>query len=238
MKRTSRKPSNLSESLQRHLNVYALAAIAAGVGTAQAKVIYTKTDKRIPAGGYHLTLNKNGVPDFTIYWNFNGYGYMLIEPSKKEHSNMVVGGALYSNRSHHKFDSYAAYALSSGASVGESAKLQPKHSVMYERIFSCTPNGSVCTVGQWFRTGSKYLGLMFHIKGAVHYGWARISWYPNHSSCGNQVFKGGCYKVTGYAYESVAGQSIMTGQTEDDVRPEPSSLGALAAGVAGRNERK
>ena len=72
---------------------------------------------------------------------------------------------------------------------------------------------------------------MFHIKGEVHYGWARISWYPNHSSCGNQVHKGGCYKLLDYAYESVAGQSIMTGQTQDDVRTGPGSLGHLAAGV-------
>jgi hypothetical protein len=32
MNRPSRKPSTLSESLQRHLNAYALAASAAGVG--------------------------------------------------------------------------------------------------------------------------------------------------------------------------------------------------------------
>jgi hypothetical protein len=53
MNRPSRKPSTLSESLQRHLNAYALAASAAGVGMsalaqpAEAKIVYTKTDVTI-----------------------------------------------------------------------------------------------------------------------------------------------------------------------------------------------
>ncbi len=240
MKRTSRKPSNLSESVQRRLNAYALAASAAGVGVlalvspADAKVMYTKVDKRIPGGyfgAYHLSLNNSKIVDFNLYWDFNG-GWMKVLPSKVEQSNMVLGGGLYSESHHRKFASNAAYALGPGVQVGQSAKFQPKHSSMYRGQSSCTSRGASCIVGSWFLAEKKYLGLMFHIKGAVHYGWARISWYPKHSSCGNQVYKGGCYKVTGYAYESIAGQSIMTGQTADGVRPESGSLGALAAGVS------
>jgi len=73
MKRTSRRPSKLSESLHRQLNSYALAASAAGVGVlavvqpAEAKVVYTPTHQAIRNNNsYHLDLNHDRITDFTI----------------------------------------------------------------------------------------------------------------------------------------------------------------------------
>jgi hypothetical protein len=54
MKRPLRKPSTLSESVQRHVNAYAMAATAAGVSMlaltqpAQARIVYTHANKRLP----------------------------------------------------------------------------------------------------------------------------------------------------------------------------------------------
>jgi len=73
MKRTSRKSSNLSGSLQRQLNTYALAASAAGVGAlalaqpAEAKIIYTPVHVVIGHGGvqeYDLHLAHSRAIDF------------------------------------------------------------------------------------------------------------------------------------------------------------------------------
>jgi hypothetical protein len=41
--------------------------------------------------------------------------------------------------------------------------------------------------------------------------------------------------LTGYAYETIPGKAIITGETKelDDSAPDPGSLGSLAAGAAG-----
>jgi hypothetical protein len=54
-----------------------------------------------------------------------------------------------------------------------------------------------------------YLGLNFQVNGQTHYGWARLSVLLH---CG----RGGCSYVvtlTGYAYETIAGNPILAGQT-------------------------
>jgi hypothetical protein len=68
----SRTPSKLSDSLRQQLNMYALAATAAGVGLlalaqlAEAKIIYTKTHHVIDDHNryYYLDLNHDGKADF------------------------------------------------------------------------------------------------------------------------------------------------------------------------------
>ncbi len=234
MKRTSRKTASLSESLQRHLNSYALAASATGVGvlavaqSAEAKIVYTPAHQRLYVG-YHLDLNHDGIPDFIINWNPNGFSSLFVLPSRKEPNNMVIGGPIYSNKSHRQFGSYGASALSLGVSVGQSAKFQPRHSEMFIRFRSCTSDGGSCTLGQWHKAENKYLGLMFHIRGEGHYGWARIT-YVDH--CGEKGRL--CYRITGYAYETIANKPIITGKTKrpDVITLQPGSLGALAAGVS------
>jgi hypothetical protein len=75
MKRSSRprKTADLSESVHQQLNMYVLAASAAGVGllalaqSAEAKIVYTKTHVVIGTNHvYALDLNHDGVVDFKI----------------------------------------------------------------------------------------------------------------------------------------------------------------------------
>src|SRR5437016_5527959 len=78
MKRTSwpRKPTHLSDSISRQLNMYTLAASAAGVGLvasgqqAEAKIIYTPTHKsldfRCPSCFLPIDLTNNGTSDFAL----------------------------------------------------------------------------------------------------------------------------------------------------------------------------
>src|SRR5579862_4564448 len=68
--RLPRKPFSLSSSLHHQLNLYAVAAGAAGMSMlaaskpAQAKIIYTKADERVFPFGLGLDLNNDGTRDF------------------------------------------------------------------------------------------------------------------------------------------------------------------------------
>jgi hypothetical protein len=67
------KPSNVRDSLQQHLHMYALAASAAGVSAlamaqpSEAKIIYTPVQVTTsPGQSYGLDLNQDGIVDFTV----------------------------------------------------------------------------------------------------------------------------------------------------------------------------
>jgi hypothetical protein len=238
MKRTSRKPSNLSSSLQRHLNAYALAASAAGVGMlalahpADAKVIYTPANKTLPKclfnrdrPCFRLDLNHDNIIDFRIPWFFDSKSAALsIRPAKYKTKNRIWGtlSSAVCTTTQHKHPLYVASALNSGVSLGpNSLKFQAKH----YKMWGVGHGGSgTCNWGQWYGV-QKYVGLMFYIKGNIHYGWARLdATFPKP-------------KLTGYAYETIPGKPIITGKTKgpDVITLERGSLGRLARGSAGRS---
>ena len=69
-----REKASLSESVQRHLNMYALAATAAGVGMmvptqpAGARIVYTPAHVAIGKNrSFLIDLNHDGMPDFGIH---------------------------------------------------------------------------------------------------------------------------------------------------------------------------
>ncbi len=139
-----------------------------------------------------------------------------------------------------------ASALVAGEQVGPKAVF-PK-SDYWMAMSSCSAS---CThEGQWFNVSRRYLGLKFVIKGKIHYAWARLNvhWGARKAT------------LTGYAYETIAGKSIITGKTkgrdDEDTEdsspdaslnnpipetPQPVSLGMLAFGAQGvalRRRRK
>jgi hypothetical protein len=89
--------------------------------------------------------------------------------------------------------------------------------------------------GYWDYGQARYLGVEFKISGKEHFGWAR--------------FKNSSYyaaALTGYAYETIANKSIITGKTKgpDDASVEesnattvpthqPATPGLLALGSLG-----
>ncbi len=234
MKRPLRRTSTLCESVQRHLDAYALAASAAGVSVlalaqpAQAKIVYTPANEVVPQCSRQsnlclkLDLNHDHIVDFTIPWFYDSKSAALsIIPAKNEPNNRIwgtVSPGVCSSTDQHKF--YVASALNSGVSIGpNSFKLQAKHYAMW----GVGHGGSTCEWGQWRSLKNKYVGLKFHVKGNVHYGWARLS-----------SVKSG-WKLTGYAYETVANKPIITGQTKgpDVITLKPGSIGRLALGSSG-----
>jgi len=230
-----RKTADLSDSVHHQLSKYALAAGAAGVSvlalspSSEAKIVYSPTDTTsiTPHHTIPLDLNHDVTIDFlfkdaSLYiYNGRDFGSLWVLPAHQ--ANKIQG---YSGSVLH----YAS-ALRAGVSIGPKGQFTPGPKIM-------AFNGSGSCLGPWgtAENQNRYLGLEFLIKGKVHFGWARLS-----VSCsGRQVFA----TLTGYAYETIPGKSIIAGTTKgpDDAEPtaalssshtpEP-TLGMLALGAPG-----
>jgi hypothetical protein len=233
MKRTSRTPSELSESLHQRLNMYALAASAAGVGllasadVAEARVIYTATHTPIPVfTPVPLDLNHDGINDMTFNLGTSTDATNL-RVSARQPTGFIgysasIGGGVASPLKRRVRVSVAS-ALKSGVRVGPKGDFRSPRAVMYVGYATITL-GSSFRVGPWANVKHRYLGVKFVIKGKKHYGWVRLT---TNLAIRNAV-------ITGYAYETIPNKSIIAGQTKgpDVVTVKPGSLGALAAGAS------
>ena len=85
-------------------------------------------------------------------------------------------------------------------------------------------SSDVGSLGSWVNVTNRYLGFKFKIRGATHYGWARLD-----VSVTNGTVVG---TLTGYAYETIPNKPIIAGKTKgpDVITVHPGSLGVLAAG--------
>jgi hypothetical protein len=242
MKRTSRKPSRLSESLQRILNSYALAASAAGVGIlalvqpSNAKVIYTPAQKRLPLNqDFFLDLNHDGTNDFEFHISASGKflppsatggEFACLSVSAQSSANGMVG--------YEKNGLGAASALRAGSSIGSKRHFVGR-SVNVALAGVETIQGMSGYFGLWENGGKgvrrRYLGVKFLINGATHYGWARMNvraYFDNNGLATVHAL------LTGYAYETIPNKPIIAGKTTglDVVTIQPASLGHLAQGAA------
>jgi hypothetical protein len=240
-----RKTANLSDSVQRKLNMYVLAANAAGVGAlasaqpANAKIVYTPAHVRI-VGRVNLDLNHDGIADFTIKTNVHHETSWMNVFSFRQ--NRVWGSVRYGTR-------VSASALPAGVRVGPNqAKFQKGPSCYFSAshyppckyMADTYRNATFSTTSRgfpWVNVTSGYLGLEFHIKGKIHYGWARL----------NRKTVKDKFVLTGYAYETIPNKPIITGKTKgpEDLSsieqpnpvalptPTPSTLAALAIGAPG-----
>ena len=234
MKRSPR-PRNtvrLSDSVQQRLNMYALAAGAAGVGalaspqSAEAKIVYTQTHVVIGTNHiYELDLNHDGIVDFKIdnHSFFTDTIVATLGAYPAQANNAVVG------RQRQIGSPYYAYALTRGVAIG------PKQP--FTGGWMAWSDGAN-REGRWVNVRNRYLGLKFRIKGKVHYGWARLN-----VTVGNSRISA---TLTGFAYETIPGKSIIAGATkgpDDGAQPAPASikthtpkpatLGMLALGAPG-----
>ncbi len=220
-------PSRLSDSVHYQLNMYALAASAAGVSVmaltqpAEAKIIYTPTYRTVYRK-LPLDLNHDQKRDFLLKDFFGTFGTdtmwggsLLVDPARQ--GNEVWG---------HKTGNYgSASALRAGVGVGPSGPFSGGPHIMAEG----SANGGSCW-GPWSNVKHRYLGLKFTSKGKTHFGWARLN-----VSCDPQRGEVSAL-LTGYAYETIPNKPIITGKTKgpDVITVQPGSLGRLAQGSAGR----
>jgi len=216
----------LPEALNHKLNLYALAAGAAGVGLlavtppTEAKIVYTKTHRVIGLNQvYKLDLNHDGIADFLIQETQTGStGFKVNRLAAKSRMGNAVAG--YANHSR----GYAS-ALKRGTPIGgrrqfvsrgrfgeELAEIQQSDSVFYKYY------------GPWTNVANRYLGLRFKIHGKTHYGWARLTVV-------DQGFRL-TGTLTGYAYETIPNKAIVAGKTKGTEETESLTLGHLAGGAA------
>jgi hypothetical protein len=239
MKRSSqpRATAELSKSLHRRLNTYALAASAAATGMlaltqpSEAKVVYTPANKAILYGDVlRLDLNNDGLADFYFYL-FTSIGAergpslfasKRLQLTPLQSGDQILGAGTLRNR-------VTASALPAGAHIGPKRKFSPGQHLMATTNYGCTSTNGCrgSSGGPWKEARKRYLGLKFVVKGKIHYGWARLTVDADWG-------KGIQARLTGYAYETIPNKAIVAGKTSgpDLITLEPASLGHLAAGAS------
>jgi hypothetical protein len=232
----SRKTFKISDSLNRQLNTYALAASAAGVSVlalaraSEAKVVYTETHQVTHAHfPLYIDLNHDGIKDFVLRTTYYRGSSLEVGLDAFGYRKNAVAGRRAS-RSGYFFS--AASALPAGARVGPERNFPVRFPFMAMEVFSGVGTGQDSDLGPWAGkgkgVGNRYLGLKFLIHGKVHYGWARVSVTLGHHWQYGDVIG----TLTGYAYETIPDKPIITGKTKSEgaITVEPGTLGDLARG--------
>ncbi len=228
-----RSAAKLSDSVHRQLNMYALAASAAGVGVlamakpAESKIVYTSAHQEIGFNEpFLLDVNNDGKADFMFSW-IN----LFVEWDSR-------GGYLL--QLHERFDN-RFYGPPWGVLASGGTWPAPLHAGVRVGVpgqrFGASSEMAATTFGDYGRTRhyfgpwenkgkgvkNRYLGFKFVISGKDHYGWARITFRHPLDAI-----------LTGYAYEAVANKPIVTGKTKgpDVITVRPASLGHLARGAS------
>jgi len=126
--------------------------------------------------------------------------------------------------------SYAA-ALKRGALIGPAAIFGNPRAMAGEVYILAYSTGTGMgrkasyPFGPWANSGERFLGLMFDVGGQEYFGWAELT--VTTGVTGRPFVTA---TLTGYAYDTVANQSLTAGQGQT---PEPGTLGLLALGSLG-----
>jgi hypothetical protein len=202
MKPSDKTASMLLPSTQR-LNMYALAASAAGVSVlaltqpTAARIVYTPVHHVVGKNGhYNIDLNHDKVADLTLVNTYSCNTDFCVDAL----SALPAAGNGIEGMPGFLSIPYAS-ALTRGAVIGPAQPFQG-------RLMASSESGQG-TIGRWLNVNNRYLGLKFQIKGKTHFGWARLSVHA----------LGGAFvraTLTGYAYETVANKRIIAGRTNSD----------------------
>jgi hypothetical protein len=217
-----KKPSCLPDRLLHHLDLYTIAAGAAGVSLlalappAEAEIVYTKANQQVGANGtYSLDLDHDGVVDFLIQqWP----GALASSGFAALYAKAALGNGVQG----------AGAALSAGQEIGPgqvftSRGLYGEAMAFVERTSTFS---KIYSGGAWLNVRNRYLGLKFQVNGKTHYGWARLSVKVTRA---NQTVVA---LLTGYAYETVPNQGLKAGQISADTSALPLTEGATGMQVA------
>jgi len=172
---------------------------------AVAEIVYTPVNVTIyEDGDYRIDLTGDKKTDFTVR-NISSHtacrvGGIYYDRVFLNHAkgNMAVG------------DNGGPAALAAGVGVGSNQNFSAATPMAGSRnghdegFGDCAPGVSYW--GYWYGVTNGYLGLEFQIDGQTHYGWAELSFGGGYPPALTTT-------LTGFAYETVANQSILTGQT-------------------------
>jgi hypothetical protein len=178
------------------------------------QVIYTPVHVSIPLNGsYNLDVNGDGIAELTLRPKLikaecqsgDEYIWSLIVNPSTGNAVVVEGNGI-------GYD-YAA-ALAPGVLVNASQGFYLGFSIMAEIYWGACGTG---TSGEWLNRPGRYLGFEFlgpdHV---IHYGWALVSSVAYVDSNGQLQTS---TILSGFAYETTAGQGLLTGQTSGEKSP-------------------
>jgi|HubBroStandDraft_5_1064220.scaffolds.fasta_scaffold33133_2 hypothetical protein len=214
-------------SIHRQLNRYVLVALVSLLVLAQpslAKIVYTPVNVTLSGNGSIAIPQNGGTTQFTIKevtqsgQCFDGsYFEATVSVSPRAGGNGVVGNGTLGD----------AFALSLGTPIGPGQSFdQVALTMAYEYDGYTDGRCGAVYYGDWCDDNSgaacdsvdAYLGLEIEYRGSIYYGWAQATVSPIY---GRDSFEFSV-QLTGYAYETIPGQSINAGQTSDD--PDDSSF--------------
>jgi hypothetical protein len=246
MKQTLRESGTtkqLCHSLNRRLNVYALAANAAGAGLLampqplQAEVVFTPAQITLSNGPLAIDLNNDGAVDFILSNNSVGGGCCFYTRKLD-----VTGGFVGSSQNSIEGLGTNAVALEAGAVVG------PHDLFLAAPLNMATAfndsNSFFFIFGPFANKRERFLGLRFTINGENHYGWAEFRIVRAGFSGSKPIISA---TLSGYAYETVPNRPLVAGVAESvsdgsaapsdaspsAAGPQPATLGLLALGSPG-----
>lgn len=227
------KSSHSRDSLHQRLQLYALAAGAAGVSLlalsrpTEAEIIWKSGHVVLDQGGkYDLDLTGDGTIDFeyniAAFWE-SDFFTINFWAQPEVAGNGFMGG------------------LKKGASIGSQGKFLTQGYVMASALFVANaPYTCLCDNGFKALNQLAYQGLRFNINGETHYGWAH---WAIHCRARNGSLPELWAELYGYAYETIPNQGLKAGQRkgdDDSLNPAteplpsghaPATLGALARGA-------
>ncbi len=230
---------SLSESIDKRLKLYGMAAAAASVALlalvepAEAEIVITNKKIPIPrCDGLHtcpvkVDLNHDGIADFSFTLGYYGYGQNV---NAQLHVTPLTGGEAMGQA-----EASLAFALVRGAKIGPSAQFASVSGLVLERssycTFSCSERHNLN--GNWGGNHpNRFLGVKFVIHGKTHYGWIRVTVTTSTSAPMSA-------EITEYGYETIANKSCGAGlpgasaAPSDDGRNSDAgpALGMLALGA-------
>ena len=196
------KQAEIFEFIRQRPRFLAMAtalAIAITALPAKAEIVYTSANVTIRNGSLKIDLNHDGITDFSI----GSAGY----PCPGSPTTAGEVDALPAQGNGIVAKNMFALALPSGVRISSSQPFYYADAFLIDYRYCAWPPGGEYAYGYWLGgVYNHYLGFKFQINGHTHYGWARLSVQIAFRNVPKTT-------LTGYAYETVAGQAITTGQT-------------------------
>jgi hypothetical protein len=149
-------------------------------------------------GTYNIDFDDDGVTDFTLALDLTQQtaGYTSKAVDKPARGNGAAGTPLR--------------ALKNGARIGPNQQFDEKPQRMASLAVTFAGTEQLGYSGPWPESTTRYLGVSFLIDGETHYGWVSVEFEVLCCEFGPGKL---IAKLTGYAYETVAGTPINAGQT-------------------------
>lgn len=235
----------LSGNADHRMRMYSLAAAAASVSAlalaqpAEAEIIITNKTIPIHAGTpVNLDLNGDGISDFQF--SLNTYTYKIFDYNKL-YVNALAGGKVVGKVG--KNQTPEASALVRGAKIGPAGPFDPSADfVTIEDSILCTQNCGKhggysfdqSLYGNWGGGHpNRFVGVKFLIKGATHYGWARLTVTVKSKGTGKGPKGSFSGTITEYGFESVANKSCSAGLPGASSAANPDETGKIESGKTG-----